>query len=127
MSARAGSCRLSNVTKPSTAPPSLLPHSPMHICFVVALAWLGVAAGCDTPTLPAGATLNISFEASALQPAPPPTPLPTDKQSCIEDGAAVVDLRAWTPDGKPADAVQVTLWMDPALGAQLLALSKDCA
>lgn len=86
-----------------------------------------VAAACDTPTLSAGATLSVSFEASVLHPAPPPASLPTSKAECVAAGGAVVDLRAWGSDGQPAHDVQVTMWLAPAASAQLHPLSTSCA
>jgi hypothetical protein len=99
------------------------------IAMVVAGASLlvgAVSAGCDTPTLPAGATLSLSFEAAVLYPASSPSTPPADRQECVTAGGAVVDLRAWTPDGRPAKDVQVVLWLDPSVGAQLSSLGGSC-
>lgn len=94
------------------------------LLFVIVLT---LTCGCDTPTLWTGSTLNLSFEAAVLHPTPLPEATPRDKETCIAAGGAIVDVRAWGSDGIPAEHAQVTLWLEPAVSARIVALSKNCA
>ena len=93
---------------------------------LVGVVALALIAGCDVVTLGTGGTLSLSFQASKLYPAPLPTGAPGDSAGCLASGGAVVDVRAWGADGRPASATQVTLWLDPSGTAALKALGTVC-
>ena len=96
---------------------------------ITLLLGLGACEGfqLETPTLGAGSTLHLSFQSSTLYPAPLPASMPTSPTECTGAGGAIIDLRAWETNGAFAENAAVTLWLEPAGTATLVALNKPCA